>query len=75
MNENLKAIVRAKYGEAATRAASDQSSSCCNSSNCCGTTEAADPIISELYGKSKKDSVLRTGASRLTGMWKPHRPR
>ena len=47
----LKETVQAKYGEAATRAASGETASCCSgSSGCCGTTtESWDPITANLY--------------------------
>jgi len=48
---DLQATVREKYGEAARRAASGETSvSCCGSSGCCGdTTESWDPITANLY--------------------------
>jgi arsenite methyltransferase len=47
----LKETVQAKYGEAAKRAASGETASCCTgSSGCCGaTTESWDPITANLY--------------------------
>jgi len=52
--DELRFTVQARYGAAATRAASGEASSCCGSasgsSGCCGaTTEAWDPITSDLY--------------------------
>jgi arsenite methyltransferase len=51
----LKESVQAKYGEAAKRAASGETSSCCSgSSGCCGaTTEAWDPITADLYDEGQ----------------------
>lgn len=48
---DLKESVREKYGEAARRvSAGDTSASCSGSSGCCGaTTDAWDPITSDLY--------------------------
>ena len=56
---DLKASVREKYGQAATRvAAGDTSASCCGSSGCCGsTTEAWDPITADLYDDGQKAGV------------------
>ena len=47
----LQATVREKYGEAARRVATGETSaSCCGSSGCCGTTtETWDPITANLY--------------------------
>jgi ubiquinone/menaquinone biosynthesis C-methylase UbiE len=47
---DLKSIVRERYGEAALRATSGESSSCCGSSCGCGT---ADPITSDLYSAAE----------------------
>ena len=51
----LKASVQAKYGEAATRAATGDTASCCSgTSGCCGaTTEAWDPITADLYDEGQ----------------------
>jgi arsenite methyltransferase len=47
MSQDLKAVVREKYGEAAVRASSGQKGVCCGTS-CCGS-EASDPITRDLY--------------------------
>src|SRR5438105_1638034 len=49
--DELRATVQARYGAAAQRVAeSAVSATCCGSSGCCGaTTEAWDPITSDLY--------------------------
>jgi arsenite methyltransferase len=58
-SNDVRAAVREKYGDAARRAASgDVASSCCGSSGCCGsTTEAWDPITSNLYDEGQKSGV------------------
>ena len=57
MSEDLRANVRAKYGEAARRASQGGTGSCC-SPTCCEPTEAAtDPITSNLYDDAEKRSV------------------
>src|SRR5687768_12468868 len=55
----LQAVVREKYGQAAVRAhAGETSASCCGSSGCCGTTtEAWDPITSDLYDEGQKAGI------------------
>jgi arsenite methyltransferase len=55
----MKDTVREKYGAVAARVASgDTNVSCCGSSGCCGsTTEAWDPITSDLYDDGQKSGV------------------
>ena len=55
-NEALKSTVQDKYGKAALRVSDGATStSCCGSSACCGaTTEAWDPITSDLYDEKEK---------------------
>jgi len=55
----LRASVRQKYGDAAQRVMDGETSgSCCGSSACCGsTTEAWDPITSNLYDEGEKAGV------------------
>ena len=55
----LQATVKEKYGEAARRVAEEKTAaSCCGSSGCCGaTTEAWDPITSDLYEEGQKAGV------------------
>ena len=56
---DLRASVRQKYGEAAQRVIEgNTATSCCGSSGCCGsTTEAWDPITSDLYDEGQKSGV------------------
>ena len=55
----LKASVQEKYGAAASRVATgDVSGSCCGSSGCCGaTTDAWDPITSDLYNEGQTAGI------------------
>jgi arsenite methyltransferase len=57
--ELLKASVREKYGAAASRVVTgDTSGSCCGSSACCGaTTDAWDPITSDLYDEGQTAGI------------------
>ena len=52
----LKSTVKQKYGQAALRVADGGTAGeCCGSSACCGaTTDAWDPITSELYDEKQK---------------------
>ncbi|MBF0530109.1 MAG: arsenite methyltransferase [Deltaproteobacteria bacterium] len=50
----VKDIVRAKYGQAASRVAAGQKNSCCGASSGCG---CSDPITSNLYDLSQSSEV------------------
>ena len=53
---DLKQTIQEKYGDAATRVTSgNTSSSCCGTSACCGSTTASwDPITANLYDEQEK---------------------
>jgi SAM-dependent methyltransferase len=72
MND-LKTIVREKYGEAAIRAASGEKSSCCGSSACCGGGEdaCADPITSNLYSATETGLLPETAVRASLGCGNP----
>jgi arsenite methyltransferase len=55
----LKSTVKEKYGQAALRVSEGATAtSCCESSACCGaTTEAWDPITSDLYDEKQKAGI------------------
>ena len=55
----LKATVKEKYGQAALRVSEGGTAvPCCGSSGCCGaTTEAWDPITSDLYDERQKAGI------------------
>jgi arsenite methyltransferase len=55
MPNDVRDIVKAKYGEAARRVLEGQDASCC-ASTCCGGSESADPITRDLY--SNTDAAL-----------------
>jgi arsenite methyltransferase len=59
MTDDLKASVREKYGQAALRVTTGATDvSCCGSSACCGaTTDAWDPITSDLYEEGQKSGI------------------
>lgn len=59
MTDELKASVREKYGQAALRvSAGSTDAACCGSSACRGaTTEAWDPITSDLYEEGQKSGI------------------
>jgi arsenite methyltransferase len=53
--ENIKEVVKEKYGEAARRVKTGGGSSCCGASACCGTD--VDPITSNLYDETQKGLI------------------
>ena len=55
----VRSTVREKYGQAAQRVSEGATASaCCGSSACCGaTTEAWDPITSDLYDEKQKAGI------------------
>jgi SAM-dependent methyltransferase len=55
----VRSSVKEKYGQIAQRVAEgDTAASCCGSSGCCGTTtEAWDPITSDLYDEGQRSGV------------------
>ena len=58
-SEDLKAVVREKYGQAAARVRDGETAaSCFGSSGCCGETTAAwDPITADLYDAGQTDGI------------------
>jgi arsenite methyltransferase len=58
-DSTLKASVKERYGQAALRVADGATAAtCCGSSACCGTTtEAWDPITSDLYDEKQKAGI------------------
>ena len=59
MTQELRDSVRDKYGRIAQQVATGETAaSCCGSSGCCGTsTEAWDPITSDLYDDAQKAGI------------------
>ncbi|MGH7616600.1 MAG: arsenite methyltransferase, partial [Gemmatimonadaceae bacterium] len=59
MSDDIRAAVRDKYGKVAASVASGAGAEpCCGSSGCCGSTsEAWDPITSNLYDDGEKAGV------------------
>jgi SAM-dependent methyltransferase len=59
VSDDIRAVVREKYGRVAASVASGETNaSCCGSSGCCGSTsEAWDPITSNLYDEGEKAGI------------------
>jgi len=53
--DNVKEIVREKYGQAAARVTAGETNGCCGASACCGTD--IDPITSDLYDDAQKSGL------------------
>jgi SAM-dependent methyltransferase len=68
--DNVKEVVREKYGQAALRVVSGSSSSCCGSapSSCCGST---DPITTGLYDELQKSELPGTALLASLGCGNP----
>ena len=69
-SENIREIVKEKYGEAAKRAASGATSSCCGSapaSSCC----SSDPITSNLYAEAESATVPEAALRASLGCGNP----
>lgn len=69
MSADVKEIVQQKYGEAARRVASGETSACCGASACCGTNE--DPITKDLYDESEKSVLPDTAVKASLGCGNP----
>ncbi len=65
--QNVKEIVKEKYGEAALRARTGAASCCGPSTGCCGP----DPITSDLYGRDELASIPNTAANASLGCGNP----
>ena len=71
--ENIKEVIKEKYGEAARRVKTGGGSSCCGASACCGTD--VDPITSNLYDETQKGADPRRGRAGLAWLRKSDRAR
>src|SRR3984893_5160019 len=69
-SENIKALVKEKYGAAAKRAASGQASACCGSSPA-SAIEGGDPITANLYGEGEAGAVPEAALRASLGCGNP----
>lgn len=53
--ENIKDVVKEKYGQAALRVVAGGANSCCGADSACGTD--VDPITSDLYDEAQKSGL------------------
>ncbi|NWF82363.1 MAG: arsenite methyltransferase [Bryobacteraceae bacterium] len=70
--QNVKEVVKEKYGQAALRVASGTGSACCGAapSSCCGS-ESVDPITSGLYDELQKSELPETAVLASLGCGNP----
>src|ERR1700726_2597844 len=68
--ENVKEIVKAKYGQAALRAASGDGKSCCGQDRS-GLDGSCDPITSNLYDPAQESEVPDTAIKASLGCGNP----
>jgi SAM-dependent methyltransferase len=66
-DQDIKEIVRAKYGQAALRVVAGGETSCCGSGESCG----ADPITSNLYGSTETADLPAAAVSASLGCGNP----
>ncbi len=69
MSTTVKDVVKERYGEAARRAASGGTSSCCGASACCSAD--IDPITSDLYDESQKSALPDAAVKASLGCGNP----
>ena len=69
-SENIKSIVQERYGAAAKRAASGQTSACCGSSPA-SAIEGCDSITANLYGEGEAGSVPEAALRASLGCGNP----
>ena len=70
MTNDVKAVVRQKYGEAATRAASGAKGTCCGTASGCGP-DAVDPITRDLYDEVTASSLPESAVLASLGCGNP----
>jgi arsenite methyltransferase len=69
-SDNLKEVVKEKYGEAAKRVSSNAGSACCGTSPA-SAIEGCDPITSNLYGEGDAGAVPETALKASLGCGNP----
>jgi len=69
-SENIKEVVREKYGEAARGVASGAGSACCGTSPA-SSIDGCDPITSDLYGESEAMAVPEAALKASLGCGNP----
>jgi len=70
-DQDIKQIVRDRYGKAALQVVAGGEASCCSTSACCGTDAAADPITSDLYTEGETASLPAAAIAASLGCGNP----
>jgi SAM-dependent methyltransferase len=70
-DQDIKQVVREKYGKAALKVAAGGEASCCSGSSCCGTAAAADPITSNLYTATETADLPQDAVAASLGCGNP----
>jgi len=69
-DQDIREVVRDKYGKAALKVAAGESS-CCSSSSCCAGESASDPITSNLYSESETAALPADAVAASLGCGNP----
>lgn len=67
--QDIKEVVKEKYGEAARRVATGEGNSCCGASACCGTD--VDPITRDLYDLGQTSTIPEEALKASLGCGNP----
>src|SRR5499425_2980286 len=70
-DQDIKQIVKDKYGKAALQVVAGGEASCCSTNACCGTDAAADPITSNLYTEGEKAELPAEAVTASLGCGNP----
>jgi len=71
-DQDIKQIVKDKYGQAALKVVAGGEASCCSTTACCGTDAAAtDPITSNLYSESETAALPAAAVAASLGCGNP----
>ena len=69
-DQDIKQIVKDKYGKAALKVVAGGEASCCSGSQCCGDT-SADPITANLYAESETATLPPAAIAASLGCGNP----
>ncbi|HEX7785298.1 MAG TPA: methyltransferase domain-containing protein, partial [Methylomirabilota bacterium] len=70
-DQDIKQIVKDKYGKAALKVVAGGEASCCATSACGGTDAATDPITSNLYSDSETAALPAEAVAASLGCGNP----
>src|SRR5215469_9071867 len=69
--QDIKQIVKDKYGKAALKVVAGADASCCSTSACCDSEAAGDPITSNLYSDSETATLPAEAVAASLGCGNP----